>query len=204
MSTELTLRKLSKLVTKIDARIYEVGQEATHNVSAPVVIHDEIKDMRKKVDQASSDLESSLDMLIRLIGLRVTLRDAIGITNQQAGVNRLVTELRGLEQQLSYISTLRQATRGETRLSLETLKLRIIAAREQSLTPDTYTLRRDRDTNELPAFTEKFVETLEAHDKVMSAQVEEIHDKLEQINSTVRIQMEDDLLTEMRELEILA
>lgn len=203
MSTELTLRKLSKLVTKIDARIYEVGQEATTNVSTPVVIHDEIQDMRKKVDLASHDLESSLDTLIRLIGLRVTLRDAIGITNQQAGVNRLVTELRGLEQQLSYINTLRQATRGETRLSFDTLKLRMTAAREQSLTPDTYTLRRDRDTTELPAFTEKFVEKLEAHDKVMSAQVEQIHDKLEQINSTVLIQIEDDLATEMRELEIL-
>lgn len=204
MSTELTLRKLSKLVTKIDARIYEVGQETTSNVSVPVVIHDEIKDMRSKVDQASDELETSLEMLIRLIALRVTLRDAIGSTNQTAGVNRLVTELRGLEQQLSYINTLRQATKGETRLSLETLKLRIIAAREQSLTDASYAVRRDRNIFELAAFEESFVELLDSYDKVMTAQVEDIHDKLEQINSTVRIQIEDDLATEMRELEILA
>ncbi len=203
MSTELTLRKLSKLVTKIDARIYEVGQETSSNVSVPVVIHDEITDMRSKVDQASKDLKSSLSFLLRLIGLRVTLRDAIGITNQSAGVNRLVTELRGLEQQLSYINTLRQATKGETRLSLDTLKLRIIAAREQALTADSYSIRRDRNIFELAAFDESFVELLDSHDKVMTAQVEEIHDKLEQINSTVRIQIEDGLATEMRELEIL-
>lgn len=204
MSTELTLRKLSKLVTKIDDRIYEMGQEMTSNVSVPVVIHDEIEDMRNKVARASQDLESSLSTLLRLIGLRVTLRDAIGIANGSAGINRLVTELRGLEQQLSYINTLRQATKGETRLSLDTLKLRIIAVREQSVSADSYTLRRDRNTVELPAFEESFVELLDSHDKVMAAQVEEIHDKLEQINSTVRIQIEDDLATEMRELEILA
>lgn len=203
MSTELTLRKLSKLVTKLDARIYEVGQEVTGNVSAPVVIHDEVKDMVSKVNEVSAELDGSLDLLIRLIALRVTLRDAIGSTNQTAGVNRLVTELRGLEQQLSYISSLRQATKGDTQLSPATLKLRIVAAREQALAPDSYSIGRARDTVELPVYTEAFVEMLESRDKMMTAQIEEIHDKLEQINSTVRIQIENDLATEMREVEIL-
>ena len=212
MTTEFTLRKISKLVSKIDRRIGEVSTDVHRNVSVPVVIYDDVVDIRVKVTETQTEWAEGFAALQKLIDVRVTLRGALGSANQTAGINHAVTELRGLEQKLSVVNQLLSAVGDETQLDSKTLGRRMQARREtqKSTTIDVgyggYRTRAGNDASDsvnLPALTGLDITTLENFKKTFQNAIEVTHDKLEQLNSSVAIELPDDIVAILTDLEIL-
>lgn len=213
MATEFTLRKISKLVSKIDRRIGQLTGEVNDNVTVPVVIHDEVDVMLTKVADVHTEWDKNFETLQKLIDARVVLRGALGSANQTAGINRSVTELRGLEQKLSIVTQLLRDVESETQLDSIVLERRIVARREgaKSTTIDVGGYggfgRRGRETSSdslnIPVLTDQDVGELKAQQRVFQDAIETTHDNLEQLNSGVGIELPDDLVQSLQTLEIL-
>ncbi len=208
MTIEFTLRKISKLVSKIDRRVGDVTGEVHKNVTAPVVIHDEVDDMLSKVTDARDEYGDSFETLQGLIDARVVLRGALGSANQTAGINHAVTELRGLEQMLSVVKQLLRTVGDDTQLSATTLERRVSARREtqKSTTIEVgYGARRGASGESLvlPTLIDQDVDELKVLQKDLQNAIETTHDKLEQLNSSVGIELPDDVVETLTDLEIL-
>ena len=210
MTKELTLRKISKLVSKIDNRIHELSRDVHNNVTTTVVVHDPVPDMVDRVEDTRTEWDEGLNTLLRLVDVRVVLRSALGATNTNAGINHLVTELRGLEQKLGIVTQLVRQAPKETQLSEDVLALRMKARREaqKNATIDVsgYSLGRHvGDVNEakLPTLTNNDVIVLETQVKLFEDQIETTHDKLEQLNASVAIELPDDVVQELQDLDII-
>ncbi len=209
MTNELTLRKISKVVSKIDGRIHELSRDVHGNVTARVVIHDDVSSMLIKVKETHEDYDRNRATLLSLIDMRVTLRSALGSMNQTAGINHLVTELRGLEQKLGVIGQLQRAAPEETQLPEDTLTRRMEARAEaaKSATIDVGgygRVGRDESTTNLPVLTDWDVEHLKATEKQLEDQIEAVHDKLEQLNAVTAIELPEDIVKELKDLEIIS
>lgn len=210
MSTEFTLRKISKLVSKIDRRVGELTGDVNKNVTVPVVIHDEVDAMLAKVANVQTEWSEEFDTLQSLIDVRVTLRGALGSANQSAGINHAVTELRGLEQKLSVVTQVLRTVGDETQLDISTLE-RMIDARRETQKSTTIDVRgygsraraSDNDSVILPTLIDDDVVTLEALKKILQNAIETTHDKLEMLNSSVGIELPDDVVETLTDLEIL-
>ena len=209
-TTGFTLRKISKLVSKIDRRVGELTGDINKNVSVPVVIHDEVDAMLVKVRGTHAEWADDFAALQSLIDIRVTLRGALGSANQSAGINHAVTELRGLEQKLCVVNQVLRTAGDETQLDLKTLARRIDARREtqKSTTIDVvgYGSRARASTGDsadLPTLTDDDIATLEELKKTFQNAIETTHDKLEMLNSSVGIELPDDVVETLTDLEIL-
>ena len=211
MTKELTLRKISKLVSKIDDRTHKLSSEVHDNVTTTVVIYDAISGMIDKVQDTRTAWDEGLNTLLRLIDVRVTLRSALGAANTNAGINHLVTELRGLEKKLSIVTQLARLAPKETQLPDKVLTGRIEARREaqKGVSIDVSSTYRfhgrseDESTSNLPVLTDDDVVFLEAQIKIVQDAIETTHDKLEQLNATVAIELPDDVVQELQDLDII-
>ena len=211
MTKELTLRKISKLVSKIDNRIHELSREVHSNVTATVVVHDPFSDMITKVHDTRTEWSRGLKDLLSLVGLRVTLRSVLGSANTNAGINHLVTELRGLEQKLSILTQLVRQAPQETQLSDNVVARRMEARREgqKGVSIDVSSSYRfrghadDENTAKLPVLTDEDVTFLESQVKAVQDAIETTHDKLEQLNATVAIELPDDVVQELQDLDLI-
>ncbi len=204
---EFTLRKISKLVSKIDRRIGELTGEVNDNLTVSVVIHDEVDTMLEKVVAVQKEWLKNFDTLQSLINVRVTLRGALGSANQTAGINHSVTELRGLEQMLSVVKQLLRTVGDDTQLSATTLTRRVEARRDgqKSTTIEVgYGSRRNSSESLiLPTLIDQDVDELKVLQKELQNAIETTHDKLEQLNSSVGIELPDDVVETLTDLEIL-
>ncbi len=213
MTTEFTLRKISKIVSKIDRRIGQLTGDVNDNVTVSVVIHDEVDEMLNAVADVHAEWTTNFETLQSLIDARVVLRGALGSANQTAGINHSVTELRGLEQKLSVVTQLLRDAETETQLDSNVLERRIVARREgaKSTTIDVGGYsgfgRRGRESNSdslnIPVLTDQDVGFLKARQRVFQDAIETTHDKLEQLNSSVGIELPDDVVKSLQDLEIL-
>ena len=212
MTTEFTLRKISKLVSKIDRRVGELTGDVNKNVNVSVVIHDEVEDMLDRVSDVQTEWRNDFETLQSLLDIRVTLRGALGSANQSAGINHAVTELRGLEQKLSVVNQLLSKVGDETQLDENTLSRRIEARRQtqKSTTIDVgyggFGRRGAGDASDsatLPVLNSSEVAQLEVLKKTFRNAIETTHDKLEHLNSSVGIELPDDVIETLTDLEIL-
>lgn len=208
--TEFTLRKISKLVSKIDGRIHNVTGEVNDNITAPVVIHDNVDLMLEAVSNARDAYGDAFETLQGLLDVRVTLRGALGSANQSAGINYLVTELRGLEQKLSVVTQLLKSVPKENQLSRETLARRMEARQHTQLNTTIndmgYGSRRranDDDSVDLPTLLEADIHNLEEFQRTFQDAIETTHDKLEQLNSSVGIELPEDVVEVLQDLDII-
>jgi hypothetical protein len=212
MTIELTLRKISKLVSKIDNRIHETSRDVHDKIVATIVVHDSVSDMIDLVAGTWHEWDEAFNALLRLVDVRVTLRGALGSANQNAGINHLVTELRGLEKKLSIVTQVLRSAPKETQLTTEQLRRRMEARREASknTTIDVsggygrHFGGDDGITANLPVLQDGNIVSLETQVKLFEDQIETTHDKLEQLNATVAIELPDDVVTELQDLDILA
>lgn len=209
MVTEFTLRKISKLVSKIDSRVHTLQQDVRKNITVSVVIHDNVDSMLAKATDARDEYGDDLETLQSLIDARVVLRGALGSANQTAGINYAVTELRGLEQKLAVVSSLLKTVPDETQLSKDTLARRMSArasAQGKATIDVGYGGRYrdgDSDSATLPVLTDQDIDALKVSEKTFKNAIEVTHDKLEHLNSSVGIELPDDVIETLTDLEIL-
>lgn len=205
MPIELTLRKISKLISKIDSSISDTYGDL-QKLSVSVVIHDSQSSIQDKVLTARKDWRKSVDNTLSLMDARVTLRSVLGSANQSAGINHIVTELRGLEHKADAVRRAIRMIPAETVLDDTTLDARISARidaiKNTTIDVSGYGAQRS-DTMSLPILEEADLERLESLQKQYKNQMEQLQDKLEQLNSSVAIEIPDDVVDTLQKLEII-
>ena len=119
-----------------------------------------------------------------------------------------MTELCGLEQKLNLSRQIQRSSPKETQLTVDVLKRRMEARREAqtnaTIDVSGYGRQNAEVTSDLPVLGKHNIVYLELMETQMKDQIEATHDKLEHLNSTVAIELPDDVVEELQSLNILS
>jgi len=205
----LTLRRITKLVNKVDSALHEATREATLSSHKSVFIHDTNEVVVKQLDESADTWRKSMQDFIQLHDIRRQLREMVGKANAENGVNKLVTELRAVEAKLGFFSSMRQRTGKEPRLAPAELSNRLEAYRRKGEKAQVEVSAWHRGS-EPDANTQQFIvlgqsdmDWLLADEKALNVRIEGITDQLERINASIEIEIPEELENQLKELELI-
>lgn len=203
MSTQFSLRRLSKIVKALDALINETRDEINRSTSVSVNVQDEMDSIKSQVRGANMDFEFATDRFGELLSLRTTLRMAIGTANQVNGVNDLVTELQAVNTTLALYTHLKQRHSRDEKLSDENLDRRVEAAKATPVTEGRYSFAGRDDTLTVVTLGEDEVEWIQDHLSEAKFRSEAIVDQLERINTTISLELPDESVLALTQWQII-
>lgn len=204
MSTELSLRKLAKIVRKLDNQITDTRQELRGKLHVTINVHDPLAISKARITTIRQEALDLLDRIRKLTSLRGTVRGLLGKANESAGVNAIVTEQRSLEAYYEQLKHATSAAKLQERLSDDQLEARVTAATHLRPTQDIYG-RADVSVAEITmaVFTDEQLTVFEAEQRSLLKKIELLQDRLERINTSVTVPLEDTLATELAETDAL-
>ena len=198
MSTQFSLRRLSKIVKALDVLINETRDDINRSISVTVNVHDDIESIRRQVSHAGIDFEHATDRFAELLRIRTTLRLVIGAANQANGVNNLVTELQMVNTTLAFYTHLKQNGR-EEKLSDDNLERRVEAAK---IRPETARVdfggfggrAHSEDSLTLVTLSEDSTEWIQESLSEAKFRSEAIVEQLERINTSIVVEIQSDVV----------
>ena len=206
---QLTLRKASKLVNKVDEAIHEAIAEVGRTSHTDVFIHDKLSSIGQQMDENAAKWRESFLAVIQLQGMREILRATIGRANAENGVNDLVTGLRMTEAKLGFVTGVRRSVGTVPRISQEELNIRLEAYRKkgESARVEVSSWHRsqqeDSNVRTFGTLEEKDLEQLQIEEKALKQKIEAIVDQLERINALIQIDIFDALEADLRKFELI-
>ena len=210
MSMNLTIRRITKLVNKIDSALHEVTREATLNTHKNVFIHDSDEIVVTQLNSAASTWSESMNNFVQLHDIRQELRTMVGKANAENGVNDLVTELRAVEAKLGFYTSMRTRTGTDPRLPLSQLSTRLKALRKKGekaqVEVSAWHRGSETDTNMQSFITlgQSDMDEMRVEEKSLKARIEGITDQLERINASVEVEIPGDLEEQLKKLELVS
>jgi len=210
MSMNITLRRITKLVSKIDDLLHEATTDVTNNVRKSVFIHDEQAVVEKQIGEAAATYRESMAKFVLLHTIRRQLREMVGNANSVQGVNTLVTELRTVESMLGFISNTRKHVAKDLRLSSAELQTRLDAFRRKGekaqVEVSAWHPRGEPDTNmqQFSTLESGDVNRLQIQEKALKQRSEAISDQLERINASIELEVPESLEKMLKELELVS
>lgn len=203
---EITLRKATRLVSKIDCRINELSADVSTSTSKTVFVYDATNDVALQLTETLKEHREGLTLLLRLYDARVTLRNLVGTTNATSGVNELVTLLKGYEAKFQFVSSI--LLRGkDVQLSRPALNTRLEAYRTNKnatqVSIRTSYVERNDDNVAFGVLEQADLDSLRSLERELSKKSEATHDQLERINNTVTVDLPDDVVAVLTEAEVL-
>jgi len=202
MSTQFSLRRLSKIVKALDALINETRDEINRSTSVSVNVQDEMESIKSQVRLAGMDFEFATDRFGELLSLRTTLRMAIGTANQANGVNDLVTELHAVNTTLALYTHLKQRHNRDEKLGDENLSRRVEAAKVVAAPGERSYGYRD-DSLTVVTLGEDEVEWIQERLGEAKFRSEAIVDQLERINTTISLELPDESVLALTQWQII-
>jgi len=197
---KMTLRKLSKLITKIDQEMVDTKRQILNNVSRSIFVHDASSTVISNLDDAHDKFTTSMDKFITLSEIRFSLRKLLGQMNSTYTINDMVTELRGIDFQRSIIAP--YIKMDDFRLSDGEIVLRLGALKEiDKNTTERYNQNGSKET--FNVVTLEDVQNYKVLDKFLRDRAEEIQDKLEATNSTAVAEIGTLITKKLAELGII-
>ena len=203
MSTQFSLRRLSKMVKAVDALINEARDDINRSTSVTINVQDEMASITSQVKGAGMDFEFATDRFGELLGFRTILRLAIGTANQANGVNDLVTELQMVNTTLALYTHLKQRHGHEEKLTDANLKLRVEAAKAVPVTEGRYSFAGRDDTLTVTPLGEDEVEWIQERLSEAKFRSEAIVDQLERINTSIMIEVPDDVVLALTQFQVI-
>ena len=191
MATELTLRRLAKLVNKIDSLLVEQTGEALNNLTVNAFIHDTDADIVSQLNAAAERHHGAFLAAHLLNELRITLRNLVAVENHKAGITEIVGRLRGLENEVTLLSNIRRKAGKDGRLEEAKLSTRLDALRRRGEKTQIEMYGRSSDDSyvTLQALYNKTIDDLEAEEKSLRMQIDLLQDRLERINTSVAVEI---------------
>ena len=209
MSMNLTIRRITKLVNKIDSALHETTKDATLTSHRFVFIHDSNAVIAKQMDMHVGEWRESMQTFIQLHDIRRSLREMVGKANAENGVNDLVTELRAVEAVLGFLTSMKTRTGKESRLVESEMNARLTALRKvgekAQVEVSAWRVGRDADSN-VQSFTvleQSDLNWLRDEEKALKARIEGITDQLERINASIEVEIPEELEEQLKELELV-
>jgi hypothetical protein len=196
---ELTLRKASKLVNKIDKKLGEMRGEVSDVANFRVSIHEPVEQSVQQIDDSTDSAHELLVNIERLMTIRTEIRKGIGHANShgtaKAGdaINMLVSDLAGLQQRIAFFSGF--VANAIAKVDKQSLRERIatLAAAERAYVNTI-------DAGSLP---QDILDGLKEQIQGWQHRIEEIHDRLEYLNTHTAITLDKAHETKLRELRVL-
>ena len=205
MSTQFSLRRLSKMVKAIDALINETRDTISRSANVTINVHDEMVSIHSQVNLGGLEFETATDRFGELLSLRNILRLIIGTANQANGVNKLLTELQMVNTTLALYQHL-YSRRFEEKLSESNLANRVSAAVESSKAGRADYGRfggTSEDSLTVSTQTEEIAEWIKEGLSEAKFRSEAIVDQLERINTTIMLEIDDDLVLTLTQFEVI-
>jgi len=201
----LTLRRIKKLVNKIDDELQLETSDLEKNLSRSVFVHDSNAEIERQLNEALAAWRTSLDRSSALQRVRQQLRELAGLTNASTGVNSLVTELRSLEQMRTIIT--RQLRRvPDARPDSTALSTRLTALRKRGeatrIEVSTYG-GGDSTTINVYTLEQSDLDSLREQEKALKNRIEAVGDRLERINASVEVEIPAALEDALKTLELV-
>ncbi len=198
MSTQFSLRRLSKMVKAVDVLINEAREDINRSTSVSINVHDELDSIQTQVRDSGMEFGNATDRFGELLSLRTTLRLIIGAANQANGVNDLVTELQMVNTALALYQHLKNSHGHKEMLSNENLSRRVQAARDR---PETARVEvgygafggrgGDDDSLIMTTLSEDSLDWVKSSLGEAKFRSEAIVDQLERINTSIMIEISD-------------
>jgi hypothetical protein len=196
---KLTLRKASKLVNKIDKKLREMCGEASASTNFRLSIHEPVEQSVKRVEGATETAAELLVDIERLMMVRSDMRKLIGASNactnlgDTSSINELVSNLAELQQKIGFFAGF--VANAVAKVDRETLRVRIttLAAAERAYV----------NTVDAGSLSQDALDGLKVQIEAWEHQIEEIHDRLEYLNTHNAVDVDEAHEAFLRELGIL-
>jgi hypothetical protein len=189
---KVSLRKANAIQKEIENALKRISLTSTTEVSVHVT--DAIAD----VDAARTDVLANLEKAERLESIRYSIREAIGTTNAQTGINGLLTEksklVSGNTRRLKLVDKAK-AFEGLDHLT------RSLESERAKMNRDGYYHGKEAITANVLQKTD--IEALEAHNLYATRRVREIDDTLLSLNVRSEIEIENEDAEFLRSLGII-
>jgi hypothetical protein len=203
---EVTIRKATKLVSRIDNKLAEFNRVVTQSTTRSVFVHDELLTVTNQLLEANDKYQDALTALQDLYELRVEIRALVGAANAQHKINDRVTKLRGLESMLSVVKQIRR-TVTEPVLENEQLRVRLAALAKKAsgaqVSVQAWGQREDTDTVTLSTLAQADLDELESFELKYQRAIEDLHDELESINNNTTLELSDVLVASLVSFDVL-
>jgi hypothetical protein len=204
----LTLVKAARLQERIRAALREL----------PLVPHVAIgvfaPEPAAEVEREAARLRQALDVLARLVAILAQLRAATGRANAAHGIGDLLAEKAGLDEEVSLLMKLiREAGRAAAedlydflgRAQRPSLRRHAgeIEAQTRAMRARYEQADRSQTTVEAPLLDDADADRLRERIVARRRRLDEIGDRLRELNSNVRVEVDDAALAYLREREVI-
>jgi hypothetical protein len=200
----LTLTKASRLQQRIRAAVggLPLAAHVTLGVFAP--------EPAAAVERAAATLREDLEALARLLSILAQLRAATGRANAQHGVADLLAEKAAIDEETSLLAKLLPGVPGDFDEILRGGQRALLRRHAGEVEAHVSAMRaryehaeRSQTTIEAPLLDDADAERLRERLVARRRRLEEIGDQLRELNGRIRIEIDDDSLSYLREREVI-
>jgi len=204
----LTLTKTARLQERIRAALREL----------PLLPHVAIGifalEPLTTIEREAARLRENLDVLTRLLAILAQVRAATGRANAECGIGDLLAEKAGLEEELSLLTKLipgvGRADAGDFDGFLGGAKRRSLRRHAGEIEAQVNAMRARYEqtepgetTVEAPLLDDADAERLRERIVACRRRLEEIGDRLRELNGGIRVEIDDAMLAYLREQEVI-
>jgi len=185
---QFTLRKASKLISKIDTKIGELNQEKDVNIQKDFLVYDSKDVVLAELNSAREKVIGNIGNILLLQAVRTNIRTAIGQANAAIGINTLLSAANGLQQRIGVLRYTVRVLQADVRPDDAVIINRLETQAVLSKTSDRASIK---DNIYLKTLTEKDREDLKAQLKIEQDNLDIVHDQLESLNVTTQVDLAD-------------
>jgi hypothetical protein len=205
----LTLTKAGRLQERIRAALRELP------IVPRIAIGIFASEPATAVEREATRLRGNLDVLTRLLAILVKLRASAGRANSECGIGDLLAEKAGLEEELSLLTKLipelgRHADAGDLdgllgRVQQPSLRRHAgeIEAQVTAMRARYEQAERSVTTVDAPLLDDTDAARVRERIVACRRRLEEIGDRLRELNGSVRVEVDDTALTYLREQDVI-
>lgn len=205
----LTLTKAGRLQERIRAALRELP------LAPRIAIGIFALEPAAAVEREAANLRDSLDVLTRLLAILVSVRAAAGRANSACGIGDLLAEKAGIEEELSLLTKLipelgRRADAGDLDEVLGTAQRPArrrhageIEAQITAMRARYEQAERGVTTVDAPLLDDSDAKRVRERIVACRRRLEEIGDRLRELNGSVRVEIDDAALAYLREQEVI-
>lgn len=196
---EVTLRKASKIANKADRILTELRGLLSAASRLRLDIYEPVDQSVKKIEDAATPASELLVDIERLMTVRSSIRQQIGVANGKSHteegvtINSLIATLAELQQKVGFFSGF--AANAVAKVPVEVLQTRI-----KTLASAEHTYTR---TVEAGALEQQTLDDVREQTENWQHRIEHIHDQLEYLNTNVTISLDtvDEMI--LRRLKVI-
>jgi len=212
MAETVTLRKAAKIRSKMATKMAEIQQEFRSFATTRVSIFSPLPNIHAELNKNESEALATFARLKALGAAYAELRGVVSATNQEAGVSDLLASANYFEAMLALVRQQKAVTKSarrsrrptyldpevlpndEARPDEQTINARILGQIERAKVASAVL----EEMMVFSTYTQSSLDEFERFEKEVENKISAIHDKMEEINNTATLVLNDDVLAVLK------